>query len=64
MAKINTVIVNNRLMQLITIHVKITTPFKIKAWIGKQLIRLAVWVMGAKVEFEQNKPEENNAKTP
>ncbi len=53
MAEIGKVDVNN-LVKVITVHISITgyKKLRVKMFIGKQLIRLGVWIMGIKCEIE------------
>ena len=35
----------------LTVTVRVTPEFRARMWLGKQLVRLAVWVWGCQVEF-------------
>ena len=37
----------------LTVTVVETPEFRVRFWLGRQLIRLAVWVWGCNVEFKQ-----------
>jgi hypothetical protein len=41
-----------KLLQSMTIRVKITTAFWLRSWVARQLLRLAAFVLGADIEFD------------
>ncbi len=46
-----TIVINN--LNKLTVRVKISTSFKIRGWIAKQLVFLAAWLIGANIDYEQ-----------
>lgn len=45
-------------MQSLTIKVRVTglRRFKLRLWLGTQLLKLAAWVIGANIEIEVQQP--------
>lgn len=39
---------------VVVMHVRLSTRLRLRTWLGMQMIRLAVWVMGMQVQFEES----------